>query len=203
MRDKQTQIKDEGSQRMELRNPLVEDPSDPEIEALRKRKGRNRILGWTVSLSIMGVLIAMALPSFLLKFVGIGCELPPLLTGIDALNQGQYNFYMNHRTFATSIFDPRFTHGIEPETDDYKYSIHATKNAAFSYGIPKKSSLRSQVGAVFVVPVSKNHPEVVKSISPTASIFCAADLPGVTKLPEPFLQDGTPTCPKGTQVVKN
>ncbi|MEE3715236.1 type IV pilin-like G/H family protein [Tumidithrix elongata RA019] len=119
------------------------------------------------------------------------------------LNQAQNNFYKNYRTFSNSIFNHQLGSSIQSETDDYKYSIHATENVAFSYGIPKKPSLRRQVGAVFVVPVSKNHPEVVKGILPTASIFYAADLPGVTKLPDPFLQEGIPTCSKGTQIVQN
>ncbi|MEE3715235.1 hypothetical protein V2H45_00590 [Tumidithrix elongata RA019] len=85
MRDEQTQIKDEGSQKMELPNPPLDSLSELEIKALRKCKRRNRILGWTVSLSIMGVLIAMALPSFLAtNNVIIGkCSPPPRPTGID------------------------------------------------------------------------------------------------------------------------
>jgi type IV pilus assembly protein PilA len=89
--------------------------------------------------------------------------------------------------------------GLKTQTTNYKYSIIATKNAAFTYGVPIRETkeLTSYVGAVFLVPVS----QAANKEKTTVSILCTANSPGNTQPPDPILQNGNPVCAAGTSLV--
>ncbi|HSF75503.1 MAG TPA: type IV pilin-like G/H family protein, partial [Microcoleus sp.] len=90
---------------------------------------------------------------------------------------------------------------IKTETTNFKYSIRATKKAAFNYGLSKKKDLKSYVGGVFLVPAKNFEPNAAKEERTTTSIFCQADSPGTIQPAEPTYENGKIACGKGTTPV--
>ncbi|MBD1813151.1 type IV pilin-like G/H family protein [Microcoleus vaginatus DQ-U2] len=116
---------------------------------------------------------------------------------VSSMNKGQQAIYAEDGTFSKSMKGMGI--GLKTETTHYKYSIIATKNAAFSYGVSIRETkeLTSYVGAVFLVPVSK----AANKEKTTVSILCAANSPGNTQPPAPILQKGVPVCAAGSSEV--
>lgn len=116
---------------------------------------------------------------------------------VNSMNKGQQAIYAEDGTFSKSMKGMGI--GLKTETTHYKYSIIATKNAAFSYGVSIRETkeLTSYVGAVFLVPVSK----AANKEKTTVSILCAANSPGNTQPPAPILQKGVPVCAAGSSEV--
>ncbi len=116
---------------------------------------------------------------------------------VNSMNKAQQATYAEEGTFSNSMNGLGL--GIKTQTTHYKYSIIATKNAAFSYGVSIRETkeLTSYVGAVFLVPVSK----AAKNEKTTVSILCAANSPGNTQPSAPILQKGNPVCAAGSSEV--
>jgi len=146
----------------------------------------------------IGVIGAIALPSFLVSGGG-GC-IPPK-TGearqyVGSMNRAQEALFIEKSAFATS-FDALGL-GIKTETTNFKYSIRATKKAAFNYAVAKEKSLQSYVGGVFLVPAKNFESKAAKEKITTTSILCEADFPGTIKPAEPTYEKGKIACGKGT-----
>jgi len=147
-----------------------------------------------ISVPVVMILAAIALPSFL-------CGSPNKAKQseakqyISAMNKGQQAIYAEEGAFSNSI--NALGLGIKTQTTNYNYSIIATKNAAFSYGVARSNNLTSYVGAVFLVPVS----QAANKEKTTVSILCAANSPGKTQPPDPILQNGNPVCAAGSSLV--
>ncbi|MEE3717444.1 type IV pilin-like G/H family protein [Tumidithrix elongata RA019] len=155
--------------------------------------------GWDIwikllsAISFVGIVTAIALPSFLnqpcssttskaIKFVG-------------ALNKGQQAFFKeNNHKFGSSIDVLGVDTKVESVAYDY-YSIGVKSKAAFSYAISKYQGLRSFVGGVFAVPVPNT------SGVTTLAILCEANALGTIKPSEPFMKAGVPTCAPDTLLV--
>lgn len=114
---------------------------------------------------------------------------------VGAMNRALQAKYADDGAFSNSI--NALGLGIKTQTTNYKYSIIATKNAAFSYGVGRSNNLTSYVGAVFLVPVS----QAANKEKTTVSILCAANSPGNTQPPDPILQKGNPVCAAGSSLV--
>jgi hypothetical protein len=116
---------------------------------------------------------------------------------IGSMNRGQQAKYADDGAFSNSI--NALGLGIKTQTTNYKYSISATKNAAFTYGVSirETKNLKSYVGAVFLVPVS----QAANKEKTTVSILCAANSPANTQAPDPILQNGNPVCATGSSLV--
>jgi type IV pilus assembly protein PilA len=146
----------------------------------------------------IGVIGAIALPSFLVSGGG-GC-IPPQ-TGearqyVGSMNRAQEALFIEKSAFATS-FDALGL-GIKTETTNFKYSIRATKKAAFNYAVAKEKSLQSYVGGVFLVPAKNFESKAAKEKITTTSILCEADFPGTIKPGDPTYENGKIACGKGT-----
>jgi len=146
----------------------------------------------------IGVIGAIALPSFLVSGGG-GC-IPPK-TGearqyVSLVNRAQEALFIEKSAFATSV--DALELGIKTETTNFKYSIRATKKAAFNYAVAKEKSLQSYVGGVFLVPPKNFEPNAAKEKITTTSILCEADFPGTIKPAEPTYEKGKIACGKGT-----
>ena len=146
----------------------------------------------------IGVIGAIALPSFLVSGGG-GC-LPPK-TGearqyVSLVNRAQEALFIEKSAFATSV--DALGLGIKTETTTFKYSIRATKKAAFNYAVAKEKSLQSYVGGVFLVPAKNFESKAAKEKITTTSILCEADFPGTIKPGEPTYEKGKIACGKGT-----
>jgi len=151
-------------------------------------------------LLLMGIVVigAIALPSFLVSGGG-GC-IPPK-TGearqyVSLVNRAQEALFIEKSAFATSV--DALGLGIKTETTTFKYSIRATKKAAFNYAVAKEKSLQSYVGGVFLVPAKNFEPNAAKEKITTTSILCEADFPGTIKPGEPTYENGKIACGKGT-----
>jgi len=146
----------------------------------------------------IGVIGAIALPSFLVSRGG-GC-IPPK-TGearqyVGSMNRAQEALFIEKSAFATSV--DALGLGIKTETTNFKYSIRATKKAAFNYAVAKEKSLQSYVGGVFLVPAKNFESKAAKEKITTTSILCEADFPGTIKPGEPTYENGKIACGKGT-----
>jgi len=89
--------------------------------------------------------------------------------------------------------------GLKTETKVFKYSIRATKKAAFNYAVAKENELKSYVGGVFIVPPKNFVPNATKEEITTTFIFCEADFPGRIQPAEPTYENGKTACGKGTR----
>ena len=145
----------------------------------------------------IGVIGAIALPSFLVSGGG-GC-MPK--TGearqyVSLVNRAQEALFIEKSAFATSV--DALGLGLKTETTNFKYSIRATKKAAFNSAVAKEKSLQSYVGGVFLVPAKNFEPNAAKEKITTTSILCEADFPGTIKPGEPTYENGKIACGKGT-----
>lgn len=117
---------------------------------------------------------------------------------IGSMNRAQQAYYPENSAFGNSVDGLGI--GIKTETSNYKYSLRATKQAAFHYAVSKQKQEKSFVGGVFLVPAYPNAP---KNEMMTQGILCGADSSGTIKLAEPTYQNGKLICGKGTtQVTK-
>lgn len=144
----------------------------------------------------IGVIGAIALPSFL------NSTPKPMISEakqyVGSMNRAQQAIVIEKSAFATSV--NALGIGIKTETKNYKYSVRATKQTAFNYGISKKPQLKSYVGGVFVIRAKSNNGEDEMR---TESILCSTDTPGTIPDLPPKLQNSKLVCPTGTtQVTK-
>ncbi|WP_445175133.1 type IV pilin-like G/H family protein [Microcoleus sp.] len=148
-----------------------------------------------ISVPVVMILAAIALPSV----VGCGgaqkAKQSEAKQYISSMNKGQQVKYAEDGAFSNSM--NALGLGLKTQTTNYNYSILATKNAAFNYGVARSNNLTSYVGAVFLVPVS----QAANTKKTTVSILCAANSPGNTQPPDPILQKGNPVCAAGSSLV--
>ena len=117
---------------------------------------------------------------------------------VGSMNRAQQSIFIEKSAFATSV--NALGIGIKTETKNYKYSVRATKQTAFNYGVSKKPELKSYVGGVFVIRAKSNKGEDEMR---TESILCSTDTPGTIPHLPPRLQNNKLVCPTGTtQVTK-
>jgi len=115
---------------------------------------------------------------------------------VGSMNRAQQAKFAEDTAFATSV--DALGIGIKTETNNYKYSTRATKQAAFNYGVSKQAKLKSYVGGVFVVPAKEIDANAAKDEMKTTAILCEADARGTMKPAEPIYQNGKVACAKGT-----
>ena len=145
--------------------------------------------------AVVIILAAIALPSSSGCGGGNKAKLSEGKQYVSSVNKAQQAKYAEDGAFSNSINGLDL--GIKTQTTNYNYSIIATKNAAFSYGVARSNNLTSYVGAVFLVPVS----QAANNKKTTESILCVANSPGNTQPPDPILQNGNPVCAAGSSDV--
>ncbi|MEG4810832.1 type IV pilin-like G/H family protein [Microcoleus sp. F8-D3] len=118
---------------------------------------------------------------------------------VGSMNRAQQALFIEKSAFVTSVNALEI--GIKKETKKYNYSVFATKQTAFNYGVSKQKDIKSYVGVVFVIPATKFDSNASKNKITTASILCVADSAGTIKPPEPTYQNGKTACGKGTTQV--
>ena len=147
----------------------------------------------------IGVIGAIALPSFLSPSPGYKDRRLEAIRYLRSMNRVQEVLFIEKSAFATSV--DALGIGMKTETRNFKYSIRATKKAAFNYAVTKENNFKSYVGGVFLVPAKKFEPNAAKEKITTTSILCEADSPGTIKPAEPTYQNGKTACGKGTREV--
>jgi len=118
---------------------------------------------------------------------------------VRSMNRGQQAYFAGKNAFSSSV--KALGIGIETETTHFKYSIRATKKAAFTYALAQENNLKSYVGGVFRVPAKNFEPNAAKEERTTTSILCEADFLGTIKPAEPTYENGKIACGKGTTQV--
>jgi hypothetical protein len=156
-------------------------------------------------LLLMGLVVigAIALPSFLVSG-GEGCggykpKTREARQYVSSMSRGQQVYFAEKNAFSSSV--DALGIGIKTETTNFKYSIRATKKAAFNYALAKDNHLESYVGGVFLVPAKNFDTNAAKEEKTTTFILCEADFPGTKKPAEPTYKNGKIACGKGTKPV--
>ncbi|PSB26136.1 general secretion pathway protein GspH [filamentous cyanobacterium Phorm 46] len=145
----------------------------------------------------VGVIGVLASPSFINEVI---LEIPSEPKQyVSSMNREQKAYFAQKNTLANSV--EVLGTGIQTETPNYKYSVRATKQAAFNYGVSKHPKSTSYVGGVFVVPVKEVEPNAAKHELKAIAILCKADSPGSIQPPEPTYHNGKSACGKGTKAV--
>ncbi len=147
--------------------------------------------GCLVLLMCIGLMTAIALPSFLA--MANKAKQSEAKQYVGSMNRVQQAKFAENGIFSTSVDNLGL--GIKTETNNYKYSVRATKQAAFNYGVSKHKIEKSYVGGVFLFGAGE--------AKTTSSILCKSDSPGTIKPAEPIYQNGNIFCSPGTtQVTK-
>jgi type IV pilus assembly protein PilA len=145
----------------------------------------------------VGVISVLARPSFINEVI---LEIPSEPKQyLSSINREQKAYFAQKNTWANSV--EALEIGIQTETPNYKYSVRATKQAAFNYGVSKHPKNISYVGGVFVVPAKEVEPNAAKDELKTIAILCKANSPGSIQPAEPTYQNGKTACGKGTTAV--
>lgn len=193
----------------ELDLDLAADPLKDIANAQKQKKARRWILRLVIYGSLGFGLIALALPSF--SGCGNKARSSEGRTYVGSMNRAQQAFWSEKQTFGRSI--PALELRIKEETDNFKFEVQSFELVTYQYGVAKNDKVKSFVGAVFVVPeksqsyqgstqtanqTSESKPSIKKELT-TISILCESPKIGIKmKMPNPTLQNGTPTCAEGT-----
>lgn len=170
----------------------------PKISQLMRQedsKSNNTLLNGCGCLVLL-MCIGVALPSFL--NMANKAKQSEAKQYVGSMNRAQQAKFAENNAFSTSI--EALGLGLKTETTNYKYSLRATKQAAFHYAVSKQKQEKSFVGGVLLVPVDPNAPKNAM-ITSSISILCEADSPGTIKPAEPTYQNGKLICGKGTTEV--
>lgn len=116
---------------------------------------------------------------------------------VRSMNKAQQAYFAEKSVFSSSVNALEL--GIKTETTNYKYSIRATKQTAFNYGVSKQPQLKSYVSGVFLVPAKNFAPKAAQEERTTTSILCEADSPGTIQPAEPTYENGKTACGNGTR----
>ena len=169
----------------------------PDWRPIKEHKsggGTLRIIEFFVVVIIIGILSSIALPSFL--HCGNKAMQSEAKQYLSSMNRAQQAYFADKGAFSNSI--TALGLGIKTETANYNYSISATKNAAFSYGVARRNNLRSYVGAVFLAPVSP----AANNEKTTTAILCETNtFDRNIQPPNPILENNVPVCAAGSSKV--
>ncbi|MBE9117747.1 hypothetical protein IQ249_17760 [Lusitaniella coriacea LEGE 07157] len=97
-----------------------------------------------VTVIILGILGAIALPSLLLQKV-CACQEPEPLNYLGVMSRAQRAYALEYEHFATAMTDLGI--GIPEQTENYNYSLHTTPLYAIHYATPRKGK-SPQVDAI-------------------------------------------------------
>jgi type IV pilus assembly protein PilA len=163
--------------------------SDLQVKFLSYMTGRKKGEGFTliellVVIIIIGILAAIALPSFLNQ--ANKAKQSEARQYVGALVRSQQAHYLENSEFASDIAEMGAP--VASDTTNYEYKMTADNKAAASAnaivnGTSKKDALKSYVGGVFLGVVTAT------SEATTSAIVCENKAPGKTAA-------GSPTAPK-------
>jgi len=168
---------------------------------LNKKNGEKgfTLIELLVVIIIIGILAAIALPSFLNQ--SNKAKQSEAKTYVGTLNKGQQAYYTEKSIFGSTI--DILGIGVKSTTVNYNYASTAlpvsatvSSNAAQSTGVAIPVALRSYAGTVQL--------NVVATTSDVTSLatLCEANLAGPTAAPVPTLNSSNgPTCSAASQPV--
>ena len=148
-----------------------------------------------VVIIIIGILSAIALPSFLNQ--ANKAKQSEAKQYVGTLNRVQQAYYLEKSKFASDLTD--LANPVPSETNNYQYTILVSPLDAINYGTSRAAALKSYVGmtAISVVTASSD--------ATTTAVLCEANTPGEKKASNPNAPaDGSsdrPTCGDGTTAL--
>jgi len=156
--------------------------SELEATFLQHLAGKKEDQGFTliellVVIIIIGILSAIALPSFLNQ--ANKAKQSEAKQYVGTLNRVQQAYYLEKSEFASDLTD--LADPVPSETDNYAYILSSATASgnAISYGTSKAAALKSYNGMVAVIAVTKS------GDATTTAILCEADAPGTSQLADP------------------
>ena len=154
-----------------------------------KKKGNEgfTLIELLVVIIIIGILSAIALPSFLNQ--ANKARQSEAKNAVGSMNRAQQAYYLeNNNSFTTNLFDLAL--GIKEETDNYKYDITGDKPSDFvtNKGRARSKGLKSYAGITYTSTQTSNN--VSESI--TLANMCESNAP------TPNAQNNGVTVPNGT-----
>jgi len=159
-----------------------------------------RILAVLGFLSLPGiVVILIAAPSILSGGCAQKAKQSEARTYVGSILRAQEANFLETRHFSSSI--EALNIGIKTETTNFKYFVSSTPQASFSYGISQKGNLRSDVGAVFIVPAHRAINSAYTQERSTVLIICETQKTGDKNPAPPSYQNGQLSCGQGTTEI--
>ncbi|HEY9880399.1 MAG TPA: type IV pilin-like G/H family protein [Leptolyngbyaceae cyanobacterium] len=149
-----------------------------------------------LSLIVLGILAAIALPSFLNQ--ASNAKQSEARTYVGSMLRGQQAYFIEKGAFTTSI--DQLGLGISSDTENYTYEIVPGEDSSsvFVYATPKDSSLRGFAGAVYAVSDASN--EVM-----TYTGLCQGDdlgkLPSIPPALDTDMAEPEVVCPPGSSTA--
>lgn len=171
------------------------------LQHLNQKKQNNEgftLIELLVVIIIIGVLAAIALPSFLNQ--ANKAKQSEAKQYVGSMNRSQQAYYLEKGEFTTDI--GQLGLGIKTQTDNYIYSaaqinaFTATNAMVSSRGDSRKPALKSYTGGVLLGTVAAG------GEGTTLAVVCEKDTIGVGSAANPSYNQTGPTCVSGTSQVK-
>jgi len=145
---------------------------------------KNQNAGFTliellVVIIIIGILTAIALPSFLNQTAK--SRAAETKTNVGAMNRAQQAYFLERQTFTTDVDELGLSMVNSTDNFDYSAAPNGTiTTGVTNFGTSKKDDITSYVGAVFYVTgatetilCEANQPSAVAATPPNSSTDCA------------------------------
>ncbi|MEH2215291.1 type IV pilin-like G/H family protein [Nostoc sp.] len=166
------------------------------LQHILNKKNENEgftLIELLVVIIIIGILSAIALPSFLNQ--ANKAKQSEAKTYVGSMNRAQQAFYLEQNTFALSGEIGKLGLGIATQTSNYSYTITGTASAVTNQGgvILASAPLKNYLGGVGVTT------QAATSEATTIALLCESSLTRVGGAPAVIASDftaaGSPTCP--------
>ena len=161
------------------------------LQQRRQDKGFT-LIELLVVIIIIGILSAIALPSFLNQ--ANKAKQSEAKQNLSAINKGQQAFFAENTKFATEV--PALGLGIKTRTNNYQYDVGATtegdNGGVTSAATPKGASIKGYAGAVYFIPAGEGQG--------TSSILCE-EITAAQAPPAVIQTKGNATACAGTQTL--
>ena len=164
--------------------------------AKKKGNGGFTLIELLVVIIIIGILSAIALPSFLNQ--ANKAKQSEAKTYIGSMNRAQQAYYLENSRFINAI--PSLGLGVASSTANYAYSItggdSATASSATNKATATSASLKGYAGGVALTDV------VGSTDKTTSAVLCEASTAGTSDPADASATDDEVTCGTGMVQVK-